>query len=301
MAQQPVAVGRLLRKSDNEAVVPTRWVRCVAAKLLWTRRETSQRRRYSSERVRAAASFAVVLALAAARPAPAEVLPAIWEQARKDATALVIVAHPPSATELGLGLAALGLLAAGDKHLSLEGQRHLPGWLDHFNAGGEVGTTNLASAVLVGGGLLLGERRGTVAGLTLFEGNVLLDLVLNASKSAFGRARPNQPHAGDFRQGGDSFPSSHAAHAFMIATVLDAAVDRPAWRWVFYPLASGVALARIEGGVHFPTDVAVGGLLGWWIGHRLSVAHELAERAGKPQFSVVPIKGGGSVIANFSW
>ncbi|MFI5142670.1 MAG: phosphatase PAP2 family protein [Thermoanaerobaculales bacterium] len=251
--------------------------------------------------MRSAASFAIVLALAGARPGPAEILPTILEQAKKDATALFTIDNPPSATELGLGLAALGLLAAGDQHLSLEGQRHLPSWLDHFNVGGEVGTTNIASVVLVGGGLLLGEHRGTVAGLTLFEGNVLLDLVLNASKSAFGRARPNQPHAGDFRQGGDSFPSSHAAHAFMIAAVLDAAVERPAWRWVFYPLASGVALARIEGGFHFPTDVAVGGLLGWWIGHRLSVAHGLDEQPGKLHLSVVPVKGGASVIASVAW
>ncbi len=243
-----------------------------------------------------------MLALAAARPAlPGDLLPEGWAQAKKDATSLVTMDNPPSATELGLGLAALGVLFAGDRHLSLEGQRHLPGWLDHFTTGGEVGTTNVVSAALVGGGLLLGERRGTVAGLTLFEGNVILDLVLNVSKSAFGRARPNQPHAGDFRQGGDSFPSSHAAHAFMIAAVLDATVDRPAWRWVFYPLASGVALARIEGDYHFPTDVAVGGLLGWWIGHRLSVAHDLVELPAHPQVSLVPVKGGAVLIVGSSW
>jgi len=246
--------------------------------------------------------IAVATALAVARPAlSADIFPEIWAQAKTDATALVTMDSPPSATELGLGLAALGVLAVEDEHLSTEGQRHLPGWLHRFNTAGEVGTANVASAALVGGGLLLGERRGTIAGLTLFEGNVILDLVLNASKSAFGRARPNQAHAGDFRQGGDSFPSSHAAHAFMIAAVLDAMVDRPAWRWAFYPAASGVALARIEGGFHFPTDVAVGGLLGWWIGHRLSVAHDLVELPAHPQVSVVPVRGGAELVAHYSW
>ena len=130
---------------------------------------------------------------------------------------------------------------------------------------------------------------------------MLLDLVLNASKSVFGRARPNQPNAGDWRTGGNSFPSSHAANAFMIAAVLHATVDRPAWRWVFYPLASGVALARIQEGVHFPTDVVAGGLLGWWIGHRLSVAHDLVEHPGQPDVALVPVKGGGYLVASFSW
>jgi membrane-associated phospholipid phosphatase len=251
--------------------------------------------------MRTRAPLAAVLALAIAGGTAAQTLPEALQQAKKDAVSLVTIDHRPSATTVGLSLAALALLAAEDTHLSDEGQRHLPGWLDRFRVGGEVGTTDAASVALAAEGLVFHDRRGLVGGLTLFESNVLLDLVLNASKSAFGRARPHSPHPGEFRQGGDSFPSSHAAHAFMIAAVLDATVDRPAWRWVFYPLATGVALARIEEGVHFPTDVAVGGLLGWWIGHRLSVAHDLVERPGKLRVSLVPVRGGACVMAHAAW
>jgi membrane-associated phospholipid phosphatase len=144
--------------------------------------------------------------------------------------------------------------------------------------------------------VVFGDNRTLVAGATLLEGNLILDLAVNGSKSLFGRARPNRPNAGEWRGGGDSFPSSHAAHAFLIAAVLDATLDRPEWRWVLYPLASGVALARIHEGVHYPTDVVAGGLLGWWVGHRLSVAHHLVERPEKVHVSFAPVPGGGMVV-----
>jgi len=186
-----------------------------------------------------------------------------------------------------VGAASFAALLATDVHLSAQGQEHLPDWLGRFTSGGSTGTPNVFAVSLVAEGLLFGDRRGTVGGLTLIEGNILLDLTLKVSKSAFGRVRPNQPDAGRWFAGGDSFPSRHAAHAFMIAAVLDAAVDRPSWRWGFHPLASGVAPARIQEGVHLPTDVVAGGALGWWIGHRLSVAHGLVGRPGRARFAVV--------------
>lgn len=242
-----------------------------------------------------------LLALATCLPATAEVLPMVAEQAKRDATAIVTADNPPTATRTVLGLALFAALAAGDKHLSAQGQEHLPAWVDKVEPGGRAGTPNVFAVALVAEGILLGDHRSTIGGLTLLEGNLLLGVIVNASKSAFGRARPHSAHSGDWRTGGDSFPSSHAAHAFMIAAVLDATVDRPAWRWMIYPLASGVALARIQEGVHFPTDVVAGGLLGWWIGHRLSVAHDLIERPGKPHLAWVPVKGGGYFAASLSW
>ncbi|HVN76925.1 MAG TPA: phosphatase PAP2 family protein [Thermoanaerobaculaceae bacterium] len=240
------------------------------------------------------------LLLVATRASAGDLLPSVAAQARRDATALVTIDNPPTPAETAVGIALLAALSAGDRHLSAEGQQHLPGWLDHFTSGGNTGTPNLFAGALVAEGLVFRDRRGIVGGLTLVEGNILLDLALKATKSAFGRSRPNRPDAGDWRTGGDSFPSSHAAHAFMIAAVLDATVDRPAWRWVLYPLASGVALARVHEGVHFPTDVAAGGLLGWWIGHRLSVAHDLTGVKKKVDVSIVPTRGGALVVARIS-
>jgi undecaprenyl-diphosphatase len=65
-----------------------------------------------------------------------------------------------------------------------------------------------------------------------------------------------------------SFPSGHAARAFLIATI--AAGLGPAWLaiglWIWAPV---VALARVAMGVHFLSDIVAGALFGIliaWIG-----------------------------------
>jgi undecaprenyl-diphosphatase len=65
-----------------------------------------------------------------------------------------------------------------------------------------------------------------------------------------------------------SFPSGHAARAFLIATI--AAGLGPGWLaavlWIWAPL---VALARVAMGVHYVSDVVAGAVLGVlvaWIG-----------------------------------
>lgn len=58
----------------------------------------------------------------------------------------------------------------------------------------------------------------------------------------------------------DSMPSGHTAAAFAMATVL--ALRWPMTRWTVYPLAIGVGIARTLVDRHFPSDVALGSLLG---------------------------------------
>ena len=58
-----------------------------------------------------------------------------------------------------------------------------------------------------------------------------------------------------------SFPSAHTLYAFMMATWL---ADRfPRYRFVFYTVAGFVGWTRIYLGVHYPTDVIAGGILGY--------------------------------------
>jgi undecaprenyl-diphosphatase len=61
-----------------------------------------------------------------------------------------------------------------------------------------------------------------------------------------------------------SFPSSHSAIAWAMAAVLSR--YEPRIRWVFYTLASLIALSRVYLGVHFPLDIVGGAFFGYCIG-----------------------------------
>jgi undecaprenyl-diphosphatase len=77
-----------------------------------------------------------------------------------------------------------------------------------------------------------------------------------------------------------SFPSGHALYAFMMATLL--ATWFPRYSIIFYIAAGFIGWSRIYLGLHFPTDVVVGGLLGYgitrlflhWIGLRSEKASD---------------------------
>ena len=60
-----------------------------------------------------------------------------------------------------------------------------------------------------------------------------------------------------------SFPSGHACNAFMVAVFLASRIRQR--RYVFYVMAAMVALSRVYLGVHYPSDVIMGALLGWTI------------------------------------
>jgi len=58
-----------------------------------------------------------------------------------------------------------------------------------------------------------------------------------------------------------SFPSAHAAFSFMMATLLSNWFPR--YRIGFFIVAAFIGWTRIYLGVHYPTDVAAGALLGY--------------------------------------
>jgi undecaprenyl-diphosphatase len=60
-----------------------------------------------------------------------------------------------------------------------------------------------------------------------------------------------------------SFPSAHAALSFMMATLL--AHWFPRYRIVFFIVAAFIGWTRIYLGLHYPTDVIAGALLGYGI------------------------------------
>lgn len=67
-----------------------------------------------------------------------------------------------------------------------------------------------------------------------------------------------------------SFPSNHAVNSFAIAASIGN-IFRPAL-WILIPVAMLVALSRVVVGVHYPSDVLVGAVLGLALGWGLSSA-----------------------------
>lgn len=126
------------------------------------------------------------------------------------------------------------------------------------------------SVVLLATGLSTGRPVLRDAGLYSLASHALAGLVAQSIKRLAGRPRPRLTHGDPFQfapaleSGLDSFPSGHATASFAVAAVL--ARWFPAGAWVFYGLAAFVALSRVARGSHFPTDAAVGSLLGLVIG-----------------------------------
>jgi membrane-associated phospholipid phosphatase len=95
------------------------------------------------------------------------------------------------------------------------------------------------------------------------------DVVL---KVAFNREYPYKPNGdGRFWAGGKSFPSGHASAAFGLASAFASRNHRHGWmNWTLYAAASSTGLLRFPAYKHFPSDILIGGTLGYvagrWLG-----------------------------------
>jgi membrane-associated phospholipid phosphatase len=121
------------------------------------------------------------------------------------------------------------------------------------------------------------RETGILAGEAALD-SLAADLAL---KYAFGRQRPYEASGvGNFFARGDSFPSEHAGLAWSIASVLAHEYPAPLTQALVYSLATAVSASRVLGKEHFPSDVVVGGALGWLIGRQVYRAHHDPELPG---------------------
>lgn len=113
----------------------------------------------------------------------------------------------------------------------------------------------------------LAGARGTACMLRMLVLGCVNLLIYTILKRHFARPRPyvGCPEVQACARALDefSFPSGHVLHAVGFSTLLVAYF--PALAWVVWPFTLLVALSRVVLGLHYPSDVAVGALLGWLI------------------------------------
>jgi membrane-associated phospholipid phosphatase len=124
-------------------------------------------------------------------------------------------------------------------------------------------------------GKLEHKDRPREAGMLALESLADATLVVEGLKLATNRQRPYVPPGTgkfwpddtDIYSFSSSFPSGHAAATFAVARVI--VEETPGHPWVhvvLYGLATGVAIARVTGENHFPSDALVGSVIGYSVG-----------------------------------
>ena len=120
-----------------------------------------------------------------------------------------------------------------------------------------------------------GDDRLKEAGLVSLEAEIFAVAATAALKGITGRASPDKQqgtmHFRPFSRVG-SFPSTHAAASFAVATVYSDRFEAPV-KWLAYGLAAAVGFSRVYSDEHFASDVVAGSLIGWGMGKFLSHRH----------------------------
>lgn len=120
--------------------------------------------------------------------------------------------------------------------------------------------------VIAGYGWAKGDEQTVIKGLTIEAGCLGSAIVMFGMKQIFQRERPfvDYPESIEARikETGYSFPSGHTTGAFALATGLTLQYRHLYIAIPSYLFAVGVGVSRIYAGVHYPSDVLVGALVG---------------------------------------
>lgn len=133
----------------------------------------------------------------------------------------------------------------------------------------------IAYLILAGIAFFKGGTRGKIVVISLIVLITFSDQTGHKIlKEAFQRIRPCNALADALTpigcSGSFSFPSNHALNNFAAATFL--VRFYPSYKWIFLVVAFLIALSRVYLGVHYPSDILAGALIGSLFGYLFSFA-----------------------------
>lgn len=131
-----------------------------------------------------------------------------------------------------------------------------------------------ADAGIAGGILLAGlvthNDHATETGIRTAEASIDSVILYAAAKAVFARQRPfSGTGEGNFFSGNwtnGSFPSGHSMLTWTIASTVAHEYHSPWLKVLVYGLAATVSTTRVTAREHFPSDVFVGGVVGYGVG-----------------------------------
>ncbi len=173
----------------------------------------------------------------------------------------------------------IAFVAAGSLSSDTAIESHVPTSLRTASRAVTISNAGVATMAAAGAGLfVLGhlshddQKRET--GLLSGEAAIGVFLDTEIFKYGFGRERPfTGDGRGRFFQGGNSFPSQHAAINWAVASVIAHEYPGPLTQFLAYGAAGAFSAARLVGRQHFATDLLVGSALGWYMGREVFRSH----------------------------
>jgi membrane-associated phospholipid phosphatase len=132
-------------------------------------------------------------------------------------------------------------------------------------------------------GKITDNEKARETGILASQAWVEAYLVGSVVKLSSFRERPTASNArGDFYIGASgansSFISGHSLVAWSSAAVIAGEYRNPWAQFGVYTAATAVSATRVLGQEHFPSDVLIGSVTGWLIGHYVYRAHHHADR-----------------------
>jgi membrane-associated phospholipid phosphatase len=162
--------------------------------------------------------------------------------------------------------------------------RHLSGYLPvkGYNAASTFSNVALGGTGAVAAGLFLyglkeNDDHARETGLLTAESFANSAALYAVTNVIAGRQRPTEGNGhGNFFQNNaldSSFPSGHATLQFSMSSVLAHEYPSLGSKILWYGLGTAVAASRVVGRDHFPSDVIMGGTLGYLVGTHIYHAH----------------------------